>query len=97
MVVACWSSGEQECSSRSSDVDVSLLGALMIFHFLLQKIDSTLKECIPLLLMVIYDHTKYRNVHLQMSIHSSFRGGIVVLYFTPLLDGGIAVSFLITL
>ena len=35
-------------------------------------IDTALKECIHLLLTVIYDHTKYRNVYLQMCIHSPF-------------------------
>ena len=56
---------------------------MLMSHFLVplqfsfscyKKIDTTLKECIHLLLTVIYYHTKYGNAHLHMSTHSSFEG-----------------------
>ena len=73
MVVACGPSGEQECSSMSKDMEVSLLGALTIFLFLLWKIDTTLRV-VCLLLTVIYNHMKYGNVHLQITADGALFG-----------------------
>ena len=68
----------QECSliSYESDVDGSGdMGVLLLttFLFLLQKIDTILKS-VHWLLAVIYNHTKYENVHLQMTTDSTLFG-----------------------
>ena len=68
----------QECSSISYESNVNGSGDvgglfLTIFLFLLQKIDTTLKY-VCLLLTVIYDHTRYGNVHLQMTAKSALFG-----------------------
>ena len=67
------------------------------FPFLATKDRYYTKECIHLLLTVIYDHMKYRNVHLQIFTHSSYRGGIVVLFIATLLVRGITVPLFTTL
>ena len=66
------------------------------FPFLATKDGYYTCECIYLLLTVIYDHVKYKNVHLQMSVHSLFWGGNSSTLFATLLEGGIALLFFAT-